>query len=62
MDRAPNPIPFNPDTMTINQAKECVETLRTAFDQINRGVDPDTLFHSLDGAMAQMIRKYGAAA
>lgn len=31
-----NPIPFNPDTMTVRELKECAETLRSIFGHANR--------------------------
>ncbi len=56
-----NPIAFNPETMTVGQVKECTETLSMMFDMINRGSSPEDVFHRLDGARAQMLRKWGAA-
>jgi hypothetical protein len=32
-----NPIPFNPETMTVKQLKECADALRIMFNMLNRG-------------------------
>lgn len=45
-----NPIPFNPETLTISQAKECVYTLKMVFDALDRDVaetDPHNLIHNM---------------
>jgi hypothetical protein len=56
-----NPIPFNPDTMTVSQLKECAETLRMAFDGIARGVDAENIVHNLEQARDYQLSKYQAA-
>lgn len=62
MEKPLNPIPFNPDTMTISQAKECADTLSTLFTAIERGsTTPEGIVHMLEQAREQMLQKYGAA-
>lgn len=53
-----NPIPFNPDTMTISQAKQCAEVLSQAFSGIERGVDPVNIIHNLRLSMEQMAASW----
>jgi hypothetical protein len=57
-----NPIPFNPDTLTISQAKQCVEALSQLYDALDRGLhetDPNNvLFHMEQGRDA--LRKQWA--
>jgi len=38
-----NPIAFNADTMTISQVRQCAETLRTAFDQLENGATSEDI-------------------
>lgn len=56
----PNPIAFNPDTMTVSQLKEAAETLRTVFDGIERGVDAENIVHNLRQTRAGMLNRWGA--
>lgn len=48
-----NPIPFNPDTMTISQIKDCAEALSQLYDALDRGLDEtdpnNVLFHMKRG-------------
>lgn len=39
----PNPIPFNPATMTASQLFECAETLRTLFNMVERDASAEQL-------------------
>lgn len=55
-----NPIAFNPDTMTVSQLKFCAETLRSAFDQIDRGANEDTIVYYLGQARNQMLKQWGS--
>lgn len=40
-DKPKNPIPFNPDTMTVSQLKWCADTLHQLFDGVARDDAPD---------------------
>lgn len=55
---AGNPIPFNPDGMTVRELKDCAELLFRLFDGLDRGVDAhNTVFH-LDAAREQFQRTW----
>lgn len=56
-----NPIPFNPDTMTVSHLKECADALSLAFQGIERGVDAENIVHQLEAARDYQLRKYKAA-
>ena len=54
-----NPVTFNPDNMTINQVKRCTETLRTAFDLIERGCEAEDIKSYLEQTRDQMLKMWG---
>jgi len=64
MARTGNPIPFNPDLMSVQQAKDCADTLSMAFASILRcGTDDEAnalqIVHQLEEARRLMLAKYG---
>ncbi|ARK07517.1 hypothetical protein LAV_00142 [Sphingobium phage Lacusarx] len=60
-DRKPNPIPFNPDTMTISQMKLCAESLRTIFHAMPT-TTPEGIVGHLEHLQDTMLKRYGAPA
>lgn len=55
-----NPVPFNPDTMTLRHAKDCVEALRHTFDQLDReDVGSAEIVHYLRQVRDQQLRRFG---
>lgn len=54
-----NPIPFNPDTMTVSQLKECAEVLSRMFDGIAREVPADNMMFHLKQARDDMANRWG---
>ena len=60
-----NPIAFNPDTMTVSQLKECAETLRRFYGNLDRvdagDVDTQNFFFHFRAARDDMLRKWGPA-
>jgi hypothetical protein len=57
MPKHPNPIAFNPDTMSVSHVKECADQLRVLFDNIDQ--PPEDVVHSLKAARDNMLRRYG---
>lgn len=53
-----NPIPFNPDTMTVSQLKECAEALSTVFDQMRRGVSETVIIGHLEQTREHMTKNW----
>lgn len=58
-DRKPNPIAFNPDTMTVSQLKECADTLRTLFTMLDNEHHPMNVIGQLETVREQMLDRYG---
>lgn len=57
-----NPIPFNPDGMTVRQLRHIAETMRTLFDGNARpDVDPSNVLFHLEQAREWMLREWGEA-
>ena len=54
-----NPIPFNPELMTVKQLKRCAEALRALFDGLEREVDAANIIHHLRQWRDQMQREAG---
>ena len=59
-EHKPNPIAFNPDTMTVSQLKECAETLRTLFHALPT-TPPEGIVGQLEYVQDKMLRKWGSA-
>ena len=56
-----NPIPFNPDTMTVSQLKWCADTLRMLFDGVERpDVDDSNVMHHLRQAREWADKNWSA--
>lgn len=57
--KKPNPIAFNPDTMTVSALKYCADTLHTIFRAIDQENDPANIVAHLEDFRDQMLRRYG---
>ena len=53
-----NPIPFNPETMTVKELKECAETLRTLFQALPT-TPPEGIVGHLTQVRDEMLRRWG---
>jgi ribosomal protein L7/L12 len=54
-----NPIPFNPESLTLAQAKHYAESLRTVFELIERNVEAEQIKTYLEQVRDQMLmRRY----
>lgn len=60
--KLPNPIAFNPDTMTVSQLKECAETLRTLFQAMDHDNPPENITGQLEYVRERMIQRWGVPA
>jgi len=58
-----NPIPFNPDYMTVKQLKECAELLSLLFTLLDRPEEgrDDLIIGNLEYARTDLARKWGTA-
>lgn len=57
-DRAVNPIPFNPDTMTLSQIKEAAETLSMIFRMVGGSYEPEMIVENIKGYQEALSRKW----
>lgn len=53
-----NPIPFNPDLMTVKQLKECAYMLAQTFEALNRGIDHENIIFHLENGQKRMLKEW----
>lgn len=53
-----DPIPFNPDGMTVRELKDCAELLHRTFDAIDREVDDHNIVYHIKEARDQFRRTW----
>jgi len=58
-EEMPNPIAFNPDTMTLTQAKACCETLRTLYELLDRKADDADIALYVEQSRDFMVKNWG---
>jgi hypothetical protein len=55
-----NPIPFNPETMTVSQVTQCAITLRTMFDLIDRDASDADIANYVKQTREYLLARWGA--
>lgn len=57
MAKTPNPVAFNPDTMTVSHLKACADTLRNLFSNLDGSAED--VKASLESSRDFMLKKFG---